>query len=190
MDYEGIRRCWNAIRLHFDPIFKTKVPSTTWEMSRRPLYDIYKFLLQRGEVFQDKFPQDEGKWLPIFEMLRLTFYTEGEGHHGKIFVSTKAQTKESHQFWMALSNGDLMGVANLLYMNSSLANHPSPSQDFPLTYAAEKGDQYLVKYLLIYQACVNAPGMCLSHLLKSLFFHFYDKALNVVCITCLPCIKH
>lgn len=182
MDYEGIRRCWNTIRLHFDPIFSTKVPSTIWETSCRPLHNIYRFLIQRGEVFQDKFPQDTGKWLPIFEMLRLTFYVEGEGQHGKIFMSAKIQNKESDQFWVALRNGDLEAVANLLYMNRSLANHPSPSQDFPLTYAAERGDLYLVKYLLLYQACVNAPGMYVTYVESFSFFWVWSIQSSALCV--------
>lgn len=69
--------------------------------------------------------------------------------------------KEAH-FWMSVEAGDLEAVASHLHEDPSLVNLPNTTAQeeghLPVTYAAHKGDHYLLHLLLLCSAMVNAPG--------------------------------
>jgi hypothetical protein len=151
--------------MHFEPVFGAGnlTPATALR-----LHDLYKFLTDRGEAFEEGFPEDRAKWLPLWEMLRMTYYTEGEGWVGRLYVRRRIASAAGlcDRFWEALEAGDIAAVGQILQTDPTLVNLPHKDNflhgcgHFPLTLVAANGDLHLLRFLLMWSAQANVPGMC------------------------------
>jgi ketosteroid isomerase-like protein len=133
---------------------------TLKEMTHK-LFDIYAFLVRRGEAFEGGFPHDPAKWQPLWELIRMTFYTSGEEWSCQVFARkrvTNTQVEVRERFWAALEAGDIEAVTEVLVEDPTVLNLPRKDEHFPITFVAEKGDKPMLRWLLMNSAVVNAPG--------------------------------
>lgn len=116
------------VRFHFEPVFGDEHCSAP--ANRHSLHKMYRFLRHKGETFDGGFPDDEAKWRPLWELLRLTFFVDGNDPDVAIVaarsraVSLPTADGVYEQLWKALKEDDLEGVAKALHEKPDVVNLP------------------------------------------------------------------